>query len=252
MVGMEKKKRKNRRNNRREQLGYLLQRERKCQRIVQEKLAQKLSLTQEKISKIESGTRRLDTTELMKYCEALNITPSMIGAKIETYFFSQGLLPRPIIKSLDESNTTKKIRLDVQWCDTNFEAAISDKVFEATALAAKTFEELKKEAHETLRLYVEGMIEDVKEVPRWLRDGDYELEYNFLDAHSLLKAYSPYVSLAAISRVSGINQSQLSLYANGKKVARPYQIQLIKDAIHKIGKELMAVVLCKGRSLFEY
>lgn len=239
MVGMEKKKRKNRKNNRREQLGYLLQRERKCKRIVQEKLAQELSLTQEKISKIESGTRRLDTTELMKYCEALNITPSMLGAKIETYFFSQGLLSRPKIKSLDESNITKKIRLDVQWRGTNFEATISDKVFEAKVLTAKTFEELKKAALE----YVEGMIEDVKEVPRWLRDGDYELEYNFLDAHSLLKAYSPYVSLAAISRVSGINQSQLSLYANGKKVARPYQIKLIKEAIRKIGEELMSAVV---------
>ena len=91
---------------------------------------------------------------------------------------------------------------------------------------AKTFEELKKTIEAELsRLGIY-----------------YELEYNFLDAHSLLKACSPHVSLAAISRVSGINQSLLSQYANGKKRAQPYQIKLIKNALHKIGSELMAMI----------
>ena len=51
-------------------------------------------------------------------------------------------------------------------------------------------------------------------------DGDYEFEYH-LDAAALLQMCSPYASIAAISRVSGINQHQLSHYANGIKRPRP-------------------------------
>jgi hypothetical protein len=52
---------------------------------------------------------------------------------------------------------------------------------------------------------------------------------------------SPYASIAAISRASGINQHQLSHYANGIKKPRPAQRRRILDGIHKIGRELMAV-----------
>ena len=52
---------------------------------------------------------------------------------------------------------------------------------------------------------------------------------------------SPYASIAAISRVSGINQHQLSHYANGLKKPRPEQRRRIVEGLHKIGRELMAV-----------
>ncbi len=234
--------RKKIRKDRRKQLGILLQKERKCLRLDQEDVAQMLGVTQEQISKIESGTRRLDVMELMEYCEALHLTPTALAGKIETYFFSMGLLPRPVLKHLDESNVKEKVKVDVQWCDKNFKATISNKNLHAKVLLAKTFGELKKDISEILRLLVEDMKEDVNEVPQWLREGNYDLEYNFLDVQSLLKAYSPNVSLASISRASGINQSQLSQYANGVKIARPYQIKLIKDALHIIGEELMAMV----------
>jgi hypothetical protein len=51
-------------------------------------------------------------------------------------------------------------------------------------------------------------------VPQLLRDGDYELDYH-LDTVALLQMFSPYYSIAAISCASGINQHQLSHYANG-------------------------------------
>lgn len=112
----------------------------------------------------------------------------------------------------------------------------------AVAFTADTFVELQKEARESLEFHVEGMVEDGDEVPEWLVSKEYEFEYKFLDATSLLKAYGPYLSLAAISRASGINQHQLSHYANGLKKARSHQRERIVDGIHKIGKELMAVV----------
>lgn len=84
------------------------------------------------------------------------------------------------------------------------------------------------------------MIADGDDVPQWLREGDYELEYH-LDASALLQMCSPYASIAAISRASGINQHQLSHYANGIKKPRPEQRRRIIEGIHKIGRKLIAI-----------
>ena len=136
----------------------------------------------------------------------------------------------------------EKIKVDVQWCDKNFGAKLSDNVPGAVVLTAKSYEELLRKVPETLRFHVEGMMQDGDEVPQWLRDGDYEFVYNLLDVATVLRAYEPYVSLAALSRASGINQHLLSHYANGMKQPRPQQRQRIVDGIHKIGRELLAVV----------
>ena len=84
------------------------------------------------------------------------------------------------------------------------------------------------------------MIADGDDIPQWLREGDYEFEYQ-LDASALLQMYSPYASIAAISRASGINQHQLSHYANGIKKPRPEQRRRIIEGIQKIGRKLIAV-----------
>ena len=136
----------------------------------------------------------------------------------------------------------EKIKVDVQWCDKNFGAKLSDNVPGSVVLTAKSYEELLREVPETLRFHVEGMVQDGDDVPQWLRDGDYEFVYNLLDVATLLRASEPYVSLAALSRASGINQHLLSHYANGMKQPRPQQRQRVVDGIHKIGRELLAVV----------
>jgi transcriptional regulator with XRE-family HTH domain len=79
-------------------------------------------------------------------------------------------------------------------------------------------------------------------VPWWLAKKKYEFEYKFHDGKSLLNAYSSYVTFAAISRVTGINQNLLSRYAKGQKNASSTQLKRIAEAIQKIGKELTAVV----------
>ena len=135
----------------------------------------------------------------------------------------------------------EKIKVDVQWCDKNFGASLGDNVPGAVVLTAKTFEELKREVPETLKFHVEGMIADGDDVPQWLRDGDYEFEYNLLDVATMLRAYEPYYTLAALSHATGINQHQLSHYANGLKHPRPQQRQRIVEGMHEIGRQLLAV-----------
>ena len=134
----------------------------------------------------------------------------------------------------------ERIIVNVSWCDKNFGASLSENVPGAVVVTAKSYEELVDEIRETLNFHVEGMIADGDDVPQWLRDGDYELEYH-LDTAAVLQMCSPYASIAAISRASGINQHQLSHYANGLKKLRPEQRRRIIEGIHKIGHELISV-----------
>ena len=132
------------------------------------------------------------------------------------------------------------IKVNVSWCEHNFGASLSDNVPGAVVVTAKTYDELNDEVRNTLRFHVDGMIADGDDVPQWLREGDYELEFH-LDAAAVLQMCAPYASIAAISRVSGINQHQLSHYANGLKKPRPEQRRRIIEGIHKIGQELISV-----------
>ena len=134
------------------------------------------------------------------------------------------------------------VKVYVEWADKNFCATFDENVPGAVAITAKDIRELKQEVVETLRFHVEGMLEDGDEVPQWLSDGDYELEYKYADTATLLRACEQYASLAAISRATGINQNQLSHYATGIKRPRQEQRQRIVEGLHHIGKRLMAVV----------
>jgi len=136
----------------------------------------------------------------------------------------------------------EKIKVNIQWCDKNFGASFGDNVPGAVVFTADTFDKLQKEAYETLRFHIDGMLEDGDNVPQWLVNGDYEFEFSYLDVATLLKACESYTSLAAISRASGINQHQLSHYANGLKKPRPQQRQRIIEGIHRIGRQLINVV----------
>lgn len=133
----------------------------------------------------------------------------------------------------------KKITVHVSWYEKNFGAALGDEVPGAVVLTAKTFEELQEAVPETLRFHIEGLLEDgEEEVPAWLAKGDYELEWD-LDTAALLQVCSQYATLAAISRASGVNERQLSHYANGTKKPRQPQRQRIIEGLHKIGRSLM-------------
>lgn len=136
----------------------------------------------------------------------------------------------------------EKIRVDVQWCKNNFGASMGENVPGSVVFTAGSIEQLQAEAKETLQFHVEGMLEDGDDVPQWLVDGEYEFEWNYVDTATLLRAIEPYASLSSISRASGINQHQLSHYANRVKKPRLQQRQRIVDGIHKIGRELIAVV----------
>lgn len=135
----------------------------------------------------------------------------------------------------------EQIKVFIEWCDHNFGATFGDNVPGAVVLTAKTYDVLMKEIPETLQFHVEGMVADGDEVPEWLRNGEYEFDYE-LDTAALIRSCEQYASLAAISHASGVNERLLSHYANGIKKPRPQQRERIVEGLHEIGRKLIAVV----------
>ena len=225
---------------RRKYIGNLLHVERTRQKISQEEIAQRLDIRQDQVSKMESGDRRIDVVELLIYCEELGLSPTQIAAKIESYLFGMGLIhKRPNMKYQRGLRAIETVRVDVSWHENSFKASYGENVPWTLDLEAGTFPELQEKARKCLVSHVKTEEEKGTDMSQWLSDGQYEFQYKFKDARSLLTAYVPYLTLAAISRASGIDQSLLSLYANGKKKPRPHQLERIADAINRIGKEFM-------------
>ena len=135
----------------------------------------------------------------------------------------------------------EKVVVKVEWCNKNFCAVVGDNVPGAIVVASDTMDHLKKDVVESIEFHVEGMVADGDEVPAWLASGDYALEWS-LGVSALIRACEPLVSIAAISRATGINQRLLSHYANGIKTPRSAQREKIVNGIRSIGRQLISVV----------
>lgn len=133
-----------------------------------------------------------------------------------------------------------KIIVDVSWTGKNFCCAWSNNEAGTVIATARSLAKLKENFEESLKLHIEGCVADGDSLPKYLVDGDYAFEYN-LDTAALLRDAETYTTMAAISRASGINQKQLSHYANGLKQPRPLQRERIINGLHLIGSHIMAL-----------
>lgn len=134
----------------------------------------------------------------------------------------------------------KKLQVSVGWTETNYCGSWEDGQEGVVLATAKTYPQFKKEMEESIRFHIESAVADGDTFPEYLVNGDYEIEYN-LDAAALIRNAETYTTMSAISHVSGINQKQLSHYANGVKHPRPMQLARIKAALGVIGAQLIAL-----------
>lgn len=102
-----------------------------------------------------------------------------------------------------------------------------------------TVEEAKASALKGMELF--KRYNERKYIPSILK-GDYEIVFKF-DAESFLNYYKKIFTLAALERMTGINQKQFQHYASGLKKPRAAQVKKIETAMHDLGRELMAVEL---------
>ena len=69
---------------------------------------------------------------------------------------------------------------------------------------------------------------------------EVEMVYKY-DMASFLAYYSKVISLAGLSRLTGINQQQLSHYVTGRRNPSPRTIAKVENAIHIFARDLASV-----------
>lgn len=134
----------------------------------------------------------------------------------------------------------EKITVEVSWSGKNYGGGWGCPEIGAVVCAGKTLDEFKAEFVSALEFHVEAMVADGENLPQWLVDKDYVVEYD-LKASALLRQAERFTTMAALSRVTGINQRLLSNYASEVKRPRPAQMQRIVEGIRQIGQSCLAL-----------
>lgn len=132
------------------------------------------------------------------------------------------------------------IKVEVSWSNKNFSGGWGLPGVGALVVTAKTLDEFKKEFKDALDFHIDSMIEDGDNVPKWLVDQDYIIEFD-LAVSALLREAERFTTMAVISRFTGINQKLLSHYANAVKIPREAQRERIVNGLHAIGQQILAV-----------
>lgn len=131
-----------------------------------------------------------------------------------------------------------KITILVDWNGKNFAARPMNE--DITCIATgKTLDELQSNMQEALELHTRGLVEDAEPVPVEL-NGTISPEY-LLTTRALLRWSENWITLKALSQETGINQQQLSHYANGWRHPRRDMHIKIAEGIRSIGKKLCAL-----------
>lgn len=95
------------------------------------------------------------------------------------------------------------------------------------------------ETVEEAKRYFEGGYEDIKKSYARHNEPFEEVEMCYVyDVASFLNYYSNMLSLAGLSRLTGINPQQLSHYATGRRRPSPKTVKKIADAIHAFGRDM--------------
>jgi predicted RNase H-like HicB family nuclease len=116
-----------------------------------------------------------------------------------------------------------------------YSAYISDRQIKFGVLGeGKTVEETVDDFKIGYEEMKETYLSEGKEFP--------ELEFDFkFDTASFLSAYSGVLSLSGISRLTGINQGQLSHYVTGRKKPTQKTVLKIRNSVHEFGKSLCRI-----------
>jgi len=85
-----------------------------------------------------------------------------------------------------------------------------------------TLNEVKANFIETLKFPIEGSLKDGDRFPAYVINRKYRLSYE-LQASAMLHLADGLITRSALSRVTGINEKQLSHYLTGHKKPRPEQ-----------------------------
>ena len=132
------------------------------------------------------------------------------------------------------------IKVNVSWSNKNFNGGWALDGVGAVIATGKTLDEFKSEFRDALEFHIDAMLADGEQLPQWLARKDYDIEFE-LEPSALLRNAERFTTMAALSRITGINQRLLSNYASDVKRPRPAQRDKIIEGIHEIGRQCLAM-----------
>ena len=124
------------------------------------------------------NTTKLTREEALRRWSASRKTKRKMVEKLET-LVRNSCLEWGDLENLKQY-MMEKVIVDVALCDRNYGGSLGSNVPGAVVFTAPTFEVLQKEAKESLEFHVEGLMENGEDIPEWLKNGDYEFEYNII------------------------------------------------------------------------
>lgn len=132
-----------------------------------------------------------------------------------------------------------KLSIIIDWVPNNFSAA-PECADIACVATGKSLEEVKTNIIEALKFHIEGMFENGDTVPEEVR-GEWEPVF-VLTTRAQLKYCDLYITRKALAKETGINEQQLSHYANGQRHPRPAMSKRISDGIRAIRNQLNIIL----------
>lgn len=136
-------------------------------------------------------------------------------------------------------NSMNKVVINIDWIDRNFGAAPQNEDIACVA-TGKTLQEVESAIVDALQFHIEGLIANGDPIPKELR-GDWEPVF-VLTTRAQLRYSENFITRKALSVETGINEQQLSHYANGWKKPRPETQRKILDGIHSIARHLSLIL----------
>ena len=131
----------------------------------------------------------------------------------------------------------KNIVVILEKSDTNYSAYIPE--LDGCIATGDTIQETVNNIEEAVEFHLAGMKEEGLNVPESFKNG-YKFSYK-IDFESLFDWFSGVLTKSGISKLTGMNQSLLSQYANGIKTPSTKQTKKIEQAIHSFGEELVNI-----------
>ena len=131
----------------------------------------------------------------------------------------------------------KKVLVILEKSNQNYSAYLPD--LNGCIATGTTIQETKDAIKTTLEYHLEGMKEEGLKIPKVFQ-GNYELIYK-TDVESFFEWFTGVLTKSGISKLTGMNQSLISQYANGIKTPSEKQTKKIQEAIHEFGEQLLAI-----------
>ena len=128
-----------------------------------------------------------------------------------------------------------KVIINIDWMEHNFGAAPQNENV-ACVVTGKELADVERDIVDAIKFQLEAMKANCQVIPAEFL-GEWEPEF-VLTTRAQLRYSDNYITRKALSKETGINEQQLSHYANGHKKPRPCTQRKIADGIRAISQRL--------------